>query len=294
MRKLLSLALAALLLLSLAACGRKEVPAASGTAGGVAETVLLDEGGVVVTATGFDPEGEDGPALLLHLKNGMDRDVQILAQDSAINGYMIDAMPYWTDASGHSYYGESPRVAAGGGELDSKLIFNTYDMRRSGVTTVAEMELSFRVDDADTWETLLEGAPAVLRTAAAETYEQTYDESGTLVYENDGVRIIVQGLETGDADWDEPPGVAVCVANWGERDIYVTAAKVVVNDTDMLDDTFFGAEVPVGKREVARLTFGALGSAAMLDELTVSFQIADRETGDSLAETEPVTLRWME
>ena len=293
MKQFLSAALAALLLLSLAACGRRTDAPASEDQSLAAETVLLDAGGIVVTATGFDADGEDGPTLLLRMKNGTARDVQVFARDVALNGYIVDAYPCWEDADGSVSYGEPPRVPADAA-MDSRLVFNADDMARSGVTTVAELELSFRVDDADTWETLLEGDPVLLRTAAAETYEQTYDESGTLVYENDGVRIIVQGLETGDADWDEPPGVAVCVANWGERDIYVTAAQVVVNDTDMLGDTFFGAEVPVGKREVARLTFGALGSAAMLDELTVSFQIADRETGDRLAETEPVTLRWME
>lgn len=293
MKRYLSALLAALLVLSLAACGRRTDAPASEDQSLAAETVLLDADGIVVAATGFDADGEDGPTLLLHMENGTARDVQVFEQDVALNGYIVDAYPCWTDADGSVFYGEPPRVPAGAA-MDSRLVFNADDMARSGVTAVAEMELSFRVDDADTWETLLESNPVILRTVAAETYEQTYDESGTLVYENDGVRIIVQGLETGDADWNESPGVAVYIVNLGERDVYITTAEAVVNDTDMTDDAFFGAEVPVGKREVARLTFGALGSAAMLDELTVSFRITDRDTGDRLAETDAVTLRWTE
>ena len=70
--------------------------AAATAAEGFEEAVLCDAGGVTVTVTGYDPEGEWGPAFELALENGSRQDVDISMDLVSVNGVMCD--PGW-DAS---------------------------------------------------------------------------------------------------------------------------------------------------------------------------------------------------
>lgn len=58
----------------------------------IEETVLVDEGGVKITATSFDPEEVLGPELKLHLENNSGKDLTIDSSLVEVNGYMITGL----------------------------------------------------------------------------------------------------------------------------------------------------------------------------------------------------------
>ena len=98
MKKLLVLILAALLLTSCVASTGETTPVSSveTTASAavsaevtVAETVLLDEAGVKITATGFDSDAFLGPELKILIENNADKNLTIQTRSASVNGWMV-------------------------------------------------------------------------------------------------------------------------------------------------------------------------------------------------------------
>ena len=55
----------------------------------VEETVLLDEGGIKITATGFDEKGFWGPELKLLLENNTENNIIVSTDALIVNNYMV-------------------------------------------------------------------------------------------------------------------------------------------------------------------------------------------------------------
>ena len=57
----------------------------------IEETVLLDESGIKITATGLE-DGWLGTDLKLLIENNGDTNVTVQARNSSVNGFMVDTM----------------------------------------------------------------------------------------------------------------------------------------------------------------------------------------------------------
>lgn len=292
MKKTLALITILLLLLSLAACGSTQIseidPPVNGANAGdsqqesqtpveaaISETVLLDEQGVKITAKSLENDGLLGPEIKLLIENNSGKNLTFQARNSSVNGYMIGTMM-------------SVEVADGKKSNDS-LTFSSSELETCGIQTIADMEFSFHIFTTEDWETYLDTPMIQLKTSAAETYEYTFDDSGDLVYEENGIKIVVKGLQE-DPIWG--PEIVVYIANGTESNITVQAKDISING--FMVDAVFSSEVVGGKYCIDPITF--LSSDLEENEITeietieLSFHIFDSSSWDTIVDTDVVTI----
>lgn len=291
MRRLLPALLAGMLLL--AGCSSSEADAASVTsaetsyAGAseaeqetqdvtLAETVLFDQDGIRVTATGLSTDRLFGPELNLLVENDSAQNIVVQPNYCMVNGYMMDGLL-------------SADVAAGKKANDT-LDFLSNALARCGIETITDIELDLVVSDGDSWQTLYETGPVILQTSAAGQYTQTYDDSGEEIYNQNGIRVVAKSVN----DDLFGMGIKFYLENNTDKAVIVNADNVSVNGY-MMTDLFYSDLAP---RSHAVDTLTLLGSELEdnhIDTITdaeLSLQITDADYYQTIDSTAPITLHF--
>lgn len=97
----------------------------------IEEAVLFDQGGIRITVKSFDAKGIFGPEIKLLIENDSAKAITVQTRNTSVNGYMIETMM-------------SADVAAGKKANDSLTLMRS-DLETAGITTVADIELSFHI-----------------------------------------------------------------------------------------------------------------------------------------------------
>ena len=291
MRRLLPALLAGMLLL--AGCSSSEADAASVTsaetsyAGAseaeqetqdvtLAETVLFDQDGIRITATGLSTDSLFGPELNLLVENDSAQNIVVQPNYCMVNGYMMDGLL-------------SADVAAGKKANDT-LDFLSNALARCGIETITDIELDLVVSDGDSWQTLYETGPVILQTSAAGQYTQTYDDSGEEIYNQNGIRVVAKSVN----DDLFGMGIKFYLENNTDKTVIVNADNVSVNGY-MMTDLFYSDLAP---RSHAVDTLTLLGSELEdnhIDTITdaeLSLQITDADYYQTIDSTAPITLHF--
>ena len=135
----------------------------------IEETVLLDEKGVKITATGLTYTKYDAELSLL-IENNSDKEVSIIAGSAgyccnAVNGYMV--------ADG--YLNED---VSAGKKAKETIAFSLKELAIYGITEIAEIQVGFDIDMGEDEEFYT--GPRVVKTSVADTYDfarNTYREN---------------------------------------------------------------------------------------------------------------------
>lgn len=303
MKRILSLVITLLMLLSMAACGGEadaelkkpadvsvndsaetkpdemksvETTLPAKVEPTVAETVLVDEAGVKITAKSFEMDDIFGPALKILIENNSDVDLTVQARNSSVNGYMVENMLSADVASGK--------------KTNDEIVFMASDLEACGIETVADMEFSFHIFTTEDWEAYLDTDQIQIKTAAAETYEYTYDDSGDIAYEGNDVKIVVKGLSEADSLFG--PSIVVYIENNGDQAFTVQARDVSVNG--FMVDALFSTDVMPGKRAVDTITFLSEeleeNDITAIEAVELSFTVFDFVGWDTIVDTDTVTI----
>ena len=291
MRRLLPALLAGVLFL--AGCSSSEADAASVTsaetsyAGAseaeqetqdvtLAETVLFDQDGICITATGLSTDSLFGPELNLLVENDSAQNIVVQPNYCMVNGYMMDGLL-------------SADVAAGKKANDT-LDFLSNALARCGIETITDIELDLVVSDGDSWQTLYETGPVILQTSAAGQYTQTYDDSGEEIYNQNGIRVVAKSVN----DDLFGMGIKFYLENNTDKTVIINADNVSVNGY-MMTDLFYSDLAP---RSHAVDTLTLLGSELEdnhIDTITdaeLSLQITDADYYQTIDSTAPITLHF--
>lgn len=243
----------------------------------VAETVLVDESGVKITATGLDMDTFMGPELKVLIENNTDKNLTFQARSASVNGYMIDPSI-------------SADVAAGK-KSNSGISFSSSDLARSGIETIADMEFSFHIFDTESWDAYLDTALISVPTSAAAGYTYTYDDSGEVLYDADGIRITAKGLSDDNILGTD---LLICIHNGTDKSITVQARDTSVNGY-MLSPTL-SEEVTSGKYSVTGMTFFSSdledNSITDITDIETSFHIFDTDTWDTVVDTDIAAIKF--
>lgn len=292
MKKTVSLIIAVLLSVSLAACGGSskddiqeptDVSNSAETqkdnqeqAAGISETVLVDEAGVKVTAKSLDYGGLFGPEIKLLVENNSGKDLTFQSRNASVNGYMIETMM-------------SVDVADGKKANDS-LTFMDSDLKACGIDTVADMEFSLHIFTAEDWEDYLNTPLIQLKTAAAASYQYAFDDSGDLLYSGDGIKIVAKGLSEDQSIFG--PSIVVYIENNSGRDITVQTRDVSING--FMAEAIFSSDVLTGKRAVDAITFLSSdleeNEITSFDEVELSFHIFESAGWNTIVDTDIITM----
>lgn len=243
----------------------------------IEETVLLDENGIKITAIGLE-DGWFGTDLKLLIENNGDKNVTVQARNSSVNGFMVDTMM-------------SEDVVAGK-KANTTLTFSTGGLKEANITTVANMEFAFHIFETDSWDTYLDSAMIVLETSAADGYEQAVDDSGTVFYDTDGIKIVGKGLSTDDSIFGL--GLIVYIENNTEKNITVQVRDTSVNG--FMVDPSMSQDVVSGKKAISAVTFFSSdlegNGIEDITEIETSFHIFDMDSWDGIADTEAIVINF--
>ena len=244
MKKLIAAILALILVASLVGCGSggvksNDIPSTSSNtykpAQGevtIEERVLVNEAGVKITAKSLEVEGAWGTTLKLLIENNSKKNLGIYTDRAIVNGYMLDSYSYGNVPSGK--------------KVNEGFTFYTSDMDEYGIDTIADIELNFQIFDSDTYDEYLTTDSIQIKTSAADTYKDSYKHNGDIIYNENGIKIMLK-----DSRYDnsiQEQGLLFYVENNSDHDIFVHAEDISVNGY-MMGVTPF-KNILAGKRSV--------------------------------------------
>ena len=256
MKKFIAMVLVLVLAMSLVACGGSSdggVKKPSNVTGGdtttdvqqeeqveeatISEIVLVDEADVKITAKSLEMDEFMGPEVKLLIENNSGKDLTFQCGYAAVNGYMVDTTMSVDVANGK--------------KANDGLTLMKSGLEDCGIDTIADMEIAFHIFETSNFETYLDTEAVQIKTSIADTYEYTYDDSGEVAYEGEGVKIVIKGISEDASILG--PGMVVYIENTGNKDVTVQTNDVSVNG--YMIDTVFSSDVIEGKRAVDAITF---------------------------------------
>lgn len=203
----------------------------------IEEAVILDEAGVKITAKSLEFGERRGPKINLLIENNSGTALTVQCRNASVNGYMVDTMM-------------SADVADGKKANDSLTIYQS-SLDECGITEIADIEFSFHIFNSDTWDAYLDTNLIQLETSAAANHVYSFDDSGEVLCEEDGVKIVSKGVFEDDEDGKS--GALVYVQNDSGENITVQVRDVSVNG--FMIDAVFSTEVVNGKRALNKIEF---------------------------------------
>ena len=243
----------------------------------IAETVLYEANDIKVTATGYE-DGWMGPEVKILVENNSTKNVLVTAESVSVNGYM---MPY------ASLYAE----VAAGKKANESLSVMTSELDQAGIETVAEMQFYIKVSDADTWDSIASSDLLTLNTSAA-GLEQPVDDSGDVLYEADGIKVVCKGLKQ-DIIWDGT--IVFYMENNSGKPITIYAENVSVNG--FMEDASLWSDLRDGTRIVDGLSLMDLSDLELesiddVKNIEFNLRIINSETWDEIVTTDVITLNF--
>ena len=184
-------------------------------------TEVYNKDGIVVTIKKVTLENADKKygsyELTYSVQNDSDKDVAVSSDMLTVNGIMFnDSSLYETVNKG--------KKANGTFEL---YLDNLEDI---GVGTIADLGINVRVCDADSYDDIGIGDMVNIKTSADGTFNQTVDDSGIVVYENDDFKLVAKEVNSDDYNF----GVfKYYIENKSDKNLLFTSGfdDTYINDT---------------------------------------------------------------
>lgn len=237
----------------------------------ITEQVVLDQAGIKITAKALEKDGWD-TGLKVMIENNTDKEITVQARDVCVNGCVIE----------HTF---SSDVTAGM-KANDFIRFSESGLERSGITTIADISLKFHIFDGESWDDILDTDEIQIKTSAYEGFQYTYDDSGDLLYNENGIKIVYKGYEL-DETWGEF-GILLYIENNSGEYITVQTRDNTINGFMM--DGVMSDDIPSGKKSFTDITFWNSefeeNDISIIEESTFSFEIYVGEGWDDTIKTD--------
>lgn len=148
------------------------------------QKTVYDENGIKITSKSLSENVERNgrlidPKILLtfDVENTSSENLLITADYLCVNNIMAAA--FW---DGHCPAGAT-----------TELIFELSppDLSRDGISVIKDIELSFRIENSETYDLITITSPIALKTSADANYVQPLKDEGTVVYDGSEAKIVI-------------------------------------------------------------------------------------------------------
>lgn len=241
------------------------------------ETVLYEADGVKVTATGLE-EGFFGTEVKFLLENNSDKNVLITSDSVSVNGFMMSGASLYTEVSA-------------GKKANDTMSFMSSELEQAGIETMAQIQFYLKIQDPDSWDTINTSELLTLGTSAAD-YVQPVDDSGEVVYNEKGFKIVCKGLKQ-DLIWDST--VVFYMENNSDQEVSIYAENVSVNgfmqDVSLWSDLRPDTKIIDGM-SMLDLEDLEIESIDQIQNIEFSLRIVDANTWKEIVTTDPITVNF--
>lgn len=235
--------------------------------------IILDQEGIRVISKGIEDDDFWGAQVSLQIENNAGKTLTFQPRNVSVNGYMVDPTM-------------SEKIDDGG-QVDTSLSF-LDDLEDMGIDTITEVEFSLHIYDED-WDTYIDSDPIVIKNPDAGSYTQEYDDSGDVLYNENGIKIVSKGLVEDDF---LGPSITTYIENNSGQDITVQVRDVTVNDA--MIEPAFSVDILDGKRAISSMTFFSSDleeiDVETIETVEMYFHIFDLDEWDTIVDTDPVTI----
>lgn len=242
----------------------------------VSEQVILEQDNIVITLKSLSFDGWFGPELKVLVENKSDRSITIQTRNSSVNGVMVDTM-------------FSTSVEPGKKSNDG-IILSASDLEQAGITTLKDIEFLFHAFDSGTWDTIFDSEIIAISTSADAGFTQEYNDAGTLLYEEGGLRVVIQSKDDTKSFWGAE--ISVYAENLTANDIIIQLRDTSVNG--FMIDPMFSCDVLSGKRAYDSITFLESylteNDIDRIDEMEFSLHIFESKNWNTIKDTEKLTV----
>lgn len=315
MRRIFCIALAAVMLFSLAACGenqkktdgtddqttavteptpKTENPTEKSEKGNhdvlsldfirsfdqkpfIEEQVVYEEDGLSITAKSIRYDTVKGPQIVLAIRNDSQNEALIQNNNTVVNGYMMKP--------------EIDVTVPPKKELETAMSLPYIGLAMADIHSLAEVEFSLNILDSKTYALIDTTDPVRLILNDTAQQPDEVDESGQLAYDNNGVKVVVQGVKR-DVQFDSDAVLTVYMLNKTDKTVSVQNKKLTVNGyeiTAAMQTVLLPGKRAVDKIELFDSELDEHGISS-LDSIEVAFDINDYESWDVLASTDTLSV----
>ena len=238
----------------------------------VAEQEIFNQDGIKVTVKGFDQDSA-GPYLNILVENDTDKNIIVQTRNSSLNGYMID---FWGSCN-----------VAAGKKANDKIKMDLTSIVLSGIGKIYDIDFDLAILD-ENFTTIAENNNIHLDRNLSEPYTQTYDDSGTVIYDQNDIKIIWKDFATDDTY----SALLLYIENNSSVEITVQARDTSINGF-MVDPTL-STDVLPGKKIVDVMsvynTDLESNGIADIENIETSFHISSEGFTKTIANTDPITI----
>lgn len=243
--------------------------------GNIIGTVLYDKDGIKVTVTGFETESYYGPEIGVLIENSSDKDAMVTSKQLSVNGCMMDDVMLYAEV-------------AAGTKAEDFFMFSYDEMARRGIKELSKLEFYIEVMDPDTYDTI--GKSELLTLNLTPECNQTFDYSGTELYNDGSIRIIYKGMESNSL-FDGL--VYFFIENSTGKDVSVYADSITINGVQC--DEAFWADLRKGTVVLDTMVLWDLSAVNLesidqIETMELKFRVIDSESWDDLTVTDTVTI----
>ena len=246
----------------------------SGVTVTIDEQVLLDQDGIVVTATEYVTGSIWGDGIKLLLENNSDKDITVSCNALIVNDYMI------TDlfASG----------IAAGKKSNETLYLSSTQLKAAGIENVGKIEIYFHVFDSSTYDTLLDTECVTIQTSEYANMDTMPNDAGTELYNQDGIKIVGKTVDE-NSFWGT--AILLYIENNSGKNVGITVDDMSINGFMM--NPFFSTTVYDGKKAIDDITVFSSdlekNGIESIEEVELKFHIYDTDSYSTITDSEPIT-----
>jgi len=177
----------------------------------LAESVLYEADGIKVTVKGME-DGLLGTEIKMLIENDSTKNILITSDSVSAHGYMTPTAALYAEV-------------AAGKKSNESLTLMSSELDQSGIETLSQLQFYLQIQDPETWETVKTTDLITLTTSVAD-YVQPVDDSGDVVYNDKGYKVVCKGLKQ-DIIWDGT--VVFYMENTSGKTVSIYAENVSVN-----------------------------------------------------------------
>ncbi len=233
---------------------------------------IFNQDGIKVTVEGFDQDYH-GPYLNVLVENNTDKNIIVQTRNSSLNGFMIEFLFSCNVAPGKK---ANDRI-----EIDHRAL----DL--SGIGKICDIDFDLVILD-ENFSTIAKNNNIHIDRNLNEPYTQTYDDSGTLVYDQNNIRIIWKDFGSDDTY----SALLLYIENNSDEEIAVQARDTSVNG--FMVDPFISSHILPGKKVVCTMSFynKDLKSNGITDinEIETRFNITTSSFTKTIAKTDLIKI----
>lgn len=249
-----------------------DVPSAEETFA-MEEQTLLEYEGLTLKALSWDSEAA---SLKIQAENSSDADYIVQLINTSVNDFMME-----------SSFSMNVNAAA---QSEKDAEFSVTDLESCEIKNVTEIQTQFLLLNSVSFETLYTSDVITIQTGDPSA-QQEYDESGDVLYEQNGLIIRSHGF-TDDSNlgklWK------LYISNNSGQDFCFYSPDVTLNNSTM--DVLFSVTVPDGKKAVASMTiFKEDLDKYQITDITsaqLTLQLQDPETFDTIQTIDNLSLEF--